>query len=187
MGGHGPPPPGPTALPAAASPPLPLWYVLVLTLSQTKDLFFARILHTDEIPFLFNGMQRVKQKLTYTLYYASQWTFFVWKILSMEFRSLCHAPTTEFQFRLELCVVKTPRFKLNLKPQNMSVHEFSVYVSIGMNFNSQVFTKYVVKYFLCRMQFRWPLFSRHALTNCFKMASLRFDNLLLIRSFEKNF
>ena len=184
MGGHGPPPPGPTALPAAARP---LWYVLVLTLSQTKDLFFARILHTDEIPFLFNGMQRVKQKLTYTLYYASQWTFFVWKILSMEFRSLCHAPTTEFQFRLELCVVKTPRFKLNLKPQNMSVHEFSVYVSIGMNFNSQVFTKYVVKYFLCRMQFRWPLFSRHALTNCFKMASLRFDNLLLIRSFEKNF
>ena len=166
---------------------MPLWYVLVLTLSQTKDLFFARILHTDEIPFLFNGMQRVKQKLTYTLYYASQWTFFVWKILSMEFRSLCHAPTTEFQFRLELCVVKTPRFKLNLKPQNMSVHEFSVYVSIGMNFNSQVFTKYVVKYFLCRMQFRLPLFSRHALTNCFKMASLRFDNLLLIRSFEKNF
>ena len=127
---HGPPPPGPTALPAAASPPLPLWYVLVLTLSQTKDLFFARILHTDEIPFLFNGMQRVKQKLTYTLYYASQWTFFVWKILSMEFRSLCYAPTTEFQFHLELCVVKTPRFKLNLKPQDMTVHEFSVYVSI---------------------------------------------------------
>ena len=137
---HGPPPPGPTALPAAASPPLPLWYVLVLTLSQTKDLFFARILHTDEIPFLFNGMQRVKQKLTYTLYYASQWTFFVWKILSMEFRSLCYAPTTEFQFRLELCVGKTLRFKLNLKPQDMTVHEFSVYVSVGMNFNLQVFT-----------------------------------------------
>ena len=115
-----PPPPGPSALPTAASPPLPLWYVLVLTLSQTKDLFFARILHTDEIPFLFNGMQRVKQKLTYTLYYASQWTFFVWKILSMEFRSLCYAPTTEFQFRLELCVVKTPRFNLNLKPQDMT-------------------------------------------------------------------
>ena len=121
-------------------PPLPPGYWAELTLSQTKDLFFARILHTDEIPFLFNGMQRVKQKLTYTLYYASQWTFFVWKILSMEFRSLCYAPTTEFQFRLELCVVKTPRFKLNLKPQDMKVHEFFVYVSIGMNFNLQVFT-----------------------------------------------
>ena len=106
-----PPGPGPTALPTAASPPLPLWYVLVLTLSQTKDLFFARILHTDEIPFLFNGMQRVKQKLTYTLYYASQWTFFVWKILSMEFRSLCPNDRVSVSFRTLCCKDSSIQFE----------------------------------------------------------------------------
>ena len=56
-----------------------------------------------------------------------------------------YAPTTEFQFRLELCVVKTPRFNLNLKPQDMTVHESSPYVSIGMDLNCEFLRNYVCK------------------------------------------